>query len=123
MQYQDVETDFWGYSAIKLATEKGLIQGNNGVFNPNKPITRQDAAVILDRLSQIKNITVEEKSASKVFADEIDMSNYAKESVYNMSAINVITGYNDNTFGFRKNITRAESAVMIYRLLKLYWGF
>lgn len=45
----------WGEASIRKAIEKGIIPGySNGSWQPNRPITRADIAVILDRLGLLK---------------------------------------------------------------------
>ena len=46
-----------------------------------------------------------------------EINDYAKESVLKMVEAGVITGYDDGAFRPANEATRAEAAVMVYRLL------
>ena len=47
--FPDVADDFWGVAAINFCAQNGIISGyDDGTFQPNKAITRQEAAAILN---------------------------------------------------------------------------
>lgn len=49
--YDDVPTNHWAYESVKSLTEKGLLQGfPNGTFKGDKPMTRYNFAVVIDRM-------------------------------------------------------------------------
>lgn len=51
LPFEDVETDRWSYGAIKNMYLSGLINGvSENAFKPERPITREEAAAIFDRL-------------------------------------------------------------------------
>lgn len=51
MDFKDVEKDRWGKPAIDFCVEKGLLVGfGDGTFRPTEPVTREQIAVILQRL-------------------------------------------------------------------------
>ena len=114
-QYSDVSKDDWYNVYIEKASASGIIQGSDGMFFPNKNITRQDAALIIHRVLTLKNITMK---AGKEFSDNDEISEYAKVAVSQMSEIGVINGY-DGEFMPKNNITRAEAVAMIVRALDL----
>ena len=47
--FTDVEADAWYAQAILQCAAAGIIQGSNGMANPNGTLTRQEAAVMLGR--------------------------------------------------------------------------
>ena len=51
------------------------------------------------------------------FADSTDIAEYAKEAVGSLTAGGIIKGDDNGNANPRKNTTRAEAAVIIYRLL------
>ena len=48
--FLDVEAEAWYAEAILQCAAAGIIQGSNGMANPNGMLTRQEAAVVLKRL-------------------------------------------------------------------------
>ena len=76
-------------------------------------VTRQDAAAMLARLFSAPHDENVEK-----FADDAEISDYAKDGIYMLKAADMLSGYDDNTFRPNLPVTRAEAAKMIYNLLK-----
>lgn len=53
LPFTDVETDRWSYSAIKHMYMNGLMHGTSETtFEPEKPMTREEMATVLDRLCE-----------------------------------------------------------------------
>lgn len=51
LPFEDVSTERWSYSAIKHMYMNGLMQGTSEkTFEPSRPITREEAAAIFERL-------------------------------------------------------------------------
>jgi len=47
---QDVPASHWAKKSVDSVTSKGLMSAKNGAFDGNKPVTRYELAVTLDRL-------------------------------------------------------------------------
>lgn len=113
--FVDVEKDKWYYPYVASGVKAGIVAGvSQECFGIHTNITRQDAAVILRRLYD-KNTQGTEVS----FADYDMISDYAKEAVRDLAAIGAISGMGDGKFCPKNDITRAEAAVLIYRLKSL----
>lgn len=78
---------------------------------PFEPVTRQDACVMLDRAFGFKPA-----QSGKSFADNGEISAYARESVSAAAAAGYIGGRAGNVFDPFGSITRAELAVVFDRL-------
>ena len=53
--FSDVSKDFWAYDAITELAEQGILNGyEDGTFRPDEPITRAEAAAIIDRINTKK---------------------------------------------------------------------
>ena len=85
--------------------------GNN--FRPNDEIKREDAAIILSKALRGYNIPEEEKAE---FTDNQNISDYAQESVKELAAKNILNG-SDGFFNPKNSLTRAEAAVLIYKVM------
>ena len=116
--FEDVSTDDWFYKYVASATEAGIVNGNElGQFRPNDSITREDMAVIVIRAMKAANIEIPEISEEK-FADDDDISDYAKDAIYRLKNMGIINGVGDNMFMPLGNATRAETAKMVYEMIK-----
>ena len=101
----------------------GIMNGVSSTsFAPNASITRQDICVMLYRY--LKNYAGKElsTSAGTKFSDDSSIASYAKDAVYAMKNIGVVTGYTDGSFKPQGNATRAEVAVMFQRMYEYVHG-
>ena len=114
ISFDDVGIDAWFYDCVHNAAKAGLVNGDGGNFRPHDSITRQDAAVVIFRFaSRIKNI-----GGNKVFADRADISDYAREPVASLAAAGLISGVGANNFAPLDNLTRAQSAQLLFNALE-----
>ncbi|MGI5971841.1 MAG: S-layer homology domain-containing protein, partial [Oscillospiraceae bacterium] len=100
----------WAREAIETWSGLGIIQGYDGKFRPDDPITRGDMAVIIDRIMKYQT------SAGNSFTDLGQA--YYTEAILKANAAGVIQGSGSLV---RPNdvITREEAAVMLGRALGL----
>ena len=107
--FPDVAEDYWGKSAINFCVKNDILKGyDDGTFQPEKPITRQEAASILRNAFKLT------ESSSETFPDDSAISNWAKESVYIVKASGLMKG-DAGTGNFRPTdtIIRAEAASIL----------
>lgn len=115
-KFSDVNENDWFSSSVGSLVSKNIVNGiSENEFGVGKPITRQDAATILFRILNATSDTAEQEK----FADDEDIAEYAKESIYTLKNSKMISGYSDGTFRPNSHITRAEAVQMIYNILKL----
>ena len=114
--FADVDNSAWYAKYVLNAKKIGIVNGVSDVeFGIGENITRQDMAVMINRVIEKFNIAVEEK-ATESFVDSAKVSDYARDSVRKMKNIGLIQGYN-NEFRPMDNLTRAEAVKVIYELL------
>lgn len=114
--FADVEGDgeFSGY--IAWCAVNNLIMGNeNGEFMPDENITREDAAVIILRFMNFKNVKIPDGDVS--FADQNEISDYAKTAVDNVNKLGIMNGKGNNIFAPKDKITRSEAATVFGRVI------
>ena len=117
--FTDVEDGYWAAEYIKTAAAAGIISGiDDTSFGISRPITRQDAAAVIERCMEYKGIDAED-AQEIIFGDEAEISDYALEAVKHLSGAGIINGYEDGTFGPQRTLTRAEAARIIYGVLQL----
>lgn len=49
MRYADVKADAWYAEAVETVSELGIMEGSNGKFRPNDPVTRAELATVIAR--------------------------------------------------------------------------
>ena len=116
--FADVDKNSWSYPYISTAFKMGLVQGSANFFGASDNITRQDMAVIISRCMEKKNLIPASKDAV-AFDDNNLISDYAKSAVAFMKTEGITNGKGNNLFAPLDNLTRAEAAVIIMRVINL----
>ena len=99
------------------AYQDGIVTGiDDGRFGTGRSLTRQDAAVILNRLLPADMDT--EAEAESRFADDSQIAAYAKDAVYHMKRLGILNGRADGAFVPEDSLTRAEAAKMIFMTMQ-----
>ncbi len=112
--FNDVQATDWFAPYVECAAESGIVVGDGmGGFKPNAPISRYEIATIMRRLDEsvVDDVTLG-------FSDTDMIPAWAMDGVEYVSAQGIMNGYN-NYFDGARDITRAESAVVIYRYLSI----
>jgi len=117
--FDDVVKDKWYYDSVAAVYQNGFINGKSAAsFDPEGNITRQEIAEIIGSL--LKNSSYEKLEVSELtgFKDHDSIAQWAEGSVATAVNNGIIVG-SDGNFMPDKNATRAETAVMVYRLYSL----
>ncbi|KAA5805771.1 S-layer homology domain-containing protein [Thermoanaerobacterium thermosaccharolyticum] len=115
INFSDVKPSDWYYSDIKKAKAAGFISGyEDNTMRPNKYITREEAASIISRLLNLKDT---DNSDISKFNDARKISNWAKGAISAVAKQGYMGGYPDNTFRPENFITRAETVVILNRII------
>lgn len=113
-KFVDMPDDHWAYGYVMSGVNNGLINGiSPSEFGIGSAISRQDTAVIIDRVFKKLEITIDNEREYTGFADDNAIADYAKESITKLYCGNVLNGKGDN-FEPNASLTRAEAAVLIY---------
>ncbi len=110
--FRDIRGDEWYARDINIAAAAGYLKGSNGYANPNTPVTRQEAAVMLARAFQLQPAI-----SSTQFRDAAQIASWAREAVDTMAARGYINGRPGNIFAPLDKMTRAEAIKVIDNLL------
>ncbi|MDR1536406.1 MAG: S-layer homology domain-containing protein [Clostridiales bacterium] len=115
-RFSDVAADNYCMPFAAWAKSMGIAEGiGGGLFAPDSNITRQNLALLLYNFAGSLNIEIEKKSDPAYFSDDSDIDDYAREAVYAMRGIGVISGKPGNIADPKANAERAEVAAMLYR--------
>ncbi|RXZ79407.1 hypothetical protein EBB07_22775 [Paenibacillaceae bacterium] len=110
--FVDVHATDWFSSDVSAAARAGYISGYaDGTMRPNHSLTREEAAVILSRLGQLRD----DIAAADRFTDSI--AAWSRGSVGAVAVAGLMSGYPDGTFSPANPLTRAEAVVTLERLL------
>lgn len=113
INFIDVRPDYWAYSEIQKGISAGYVSGDkNGTFRPDDFITRQEAAVIINKLLDNTEITENKPN----FKDAYDIDEWAKNSVDIVYEYGILSGFPNGTYRPKKYMTRAEAVSALKRL-------
>lgn len=116
--FSDIPKGQWFSDCVLWAAENKIVNGTgNGAFGPNQNITRQDMCVIIEKASDVLGITLYDEKSQTLFADDKDIADYAKNSVYKMQKSGMIAGKGNNCFEPKAGATRAEASKIIDMLI------
>jgi hypothetical protein len=118
--FKDVESGMWYEDAVKWAAANGIVRGyGDGNYGPNDSITREQMAAVRLRFMDYLGLNIEPKGDASVFADEDEISDFAKDAIEKMNRYGIIKGMDGNRAAPGKNATRAEVAAILHRLVVL----
>ncbi len=118
--FADVASAKWYAGYVKTALEQGIITGyDEETFKPNDNITREQTMTMIARTMKITGLlAAPSEDILKPYSDVAEISSYALESVEKCVLTGVVSGRSDTALSPKANITRAEVAVIVQRLLK-----
>ena len=109
LEFSDVDSSSWYAPFVIKAVNAGIIKGiDNNTFGTGRGVTREDMAVILVRLLNIESVT-----SYNSFKDDSDIASYAKDAVYTLKDMGIVSGTGEGNFEPKRIMTRAEAAVVI----------
>jgi len=103
---------------VQKAAAIGVVQGvGDNRFNPNDPLTREQAATMLTRLANALEKPLSNQAAT--FTDNNSVSSWAIEAVGQMQISGIMGGVGDNRFAPKDPYTREQSITTVMRLYDL----
>ena len=120
--FQDVNNNDWYANFIATGFKHNIISGMpDGTFLPNAPITREQVATIVTNIMR-EYLRIQRLNSSEflesLYNDHHQISDYARDSVFSAYKYGILRGSGQN-FAPKANTTRAEAAVVIYKLLEM----
>ncbi|MBD1892033.1 S-layer homology domain-containing protein [Coleofasciculus sp. FACHB-SPT9] len=118
VNFVDLSSTYWAYSAIREAYEMGFLSGYPGnVFRPTQNIPREQ---VLVSLANGLNYTASNPVSAdlQVYNDASSISTYARSSIAAATEKSIVVNYPTlQTLNPTRNATRAEVAAFIYQAL------
>ena len=104
----------WAYDAIKYVYDNSVMQGvSDTEFAPDENMTRAMLVTVLYRLENAENTSDKSK-----FTDVPDGEWYT-DAVNYAAANGIVTGISDTEFAPNANVTREQTAAILYRYAKM----
>ncbi|MGP1570090.1 MAG: FMN-binding protein, partial [Eubacteriales bacterium] len=112
-KFTDVKPDDWYRADLAKALKAGYMKGTGeSTMSPKATITREQAFVMLYRLTYPKGADMKNAADLKKFNDGAQVSEYAREAISVLAAKGVITGEYGN-LNPKKDISRAQAVLVL----------
>ncbi|MFS0873171.1 S-layer homology domain-containing protein [Paenibacillus xylanilyticus] len=95
----------WGQQAIEEWNDYGIVQGYNGNFRPNAPVTRAEFSKMIDNIMKYID------QGSNNFSD-LNAEQWYTDAILKLNKAGVLNGVNGNALP-DKTITRQEASVLL----------
>jgi hypothetical protein len=119
--FTDVDNQDWYKAAVATAVKYGIVNGRtDDKFEPNATITRAEMATIASRALTIAKdyaAVSDVDAALKAFIDAAAINESLKAGVALAAKEGIVIGEAGGQFNPNSDSTRAQAAVVIYRLL------
>ncbi len=116
--FSDVSEGDWYAQAVNWAASVGVVNGfDDGTFQPNTAITREQLAAILRNYAAYKGLDVSTSGDLSTYTDAASVSDWAKESVTWAVGQGLLSGVTDDTLAPQACATRAQVAAILQRYL------
>ncbi|MCL2097074.1 MAG: S-layer homology domain-containing protein, partial [Oscillospiraceae bacterium] len=114
--FSDVEDNALG-EAINILAELELVLGNNGKFNGEDTLTRQEFALFVARIHSARPEWFVGSGAPTTFADDAEIALWAKTAVQYCYDNGIVNGIGGNRFGPERDVLMQEAVAMLVRSL------
>ncbi len=117
ISFNDINPSKYYAPYIEWASKNKITLGNgDGGFNPDSPLTREQMATFIDRYNKLVNLNLKDSLNKNIYKDDSEISQWAKNSVYEMTRLGVVKGNDENKFMPKQNLTRAEIAQIMFNI-------
>ena len=117
--FEDIDSNEFYAPFINWAASKKVVLGVDAKhFEPNKTLTREQMATIIVRLFRTYGYNFETNLMKPIYKDDKEISDWAKEEVYELTNIGIVQGNADSTFNPKGYLKRGELAELVLKLTK-----
>lgn len=117
--FGDVRASDWYYKPVMALYESGVAAGlGNGRFGADETLSRQDMAVILERVKRDQNLIRPLQREYAAFPDQNKVEDYAKQALMELYCTGLISGTDGGRLAPLEDSTRAQAATVLYKMLE-----
>ncbi|MCG8401332.1 MAG: S-layer homology domain-containing protein [Firmicutes bacterium] len=115
--FKDVPTDAWYSRQVATAYANGIVGGKSAdQFDPGGKITMQEMAVIISRIMVAEGFARGDGKDLGMIVHQDKVADWARTGTALVAREGIIDGMGDGGFAPGEEATRAQTAVMLYRL-------
>ena len=119
-KFTDVKADAYYAPYVNWAAQTGIVEGVTATtFAPDTNINREQMAVIMKNYAAKLGYDLPQTLKAVTFADNTQISSWAKDAVKSMQQAGILAGKNENKFDPKGTATRAEVATVLRRFVEI----
>ena len=119
-KFTDVKADAYYAPYVNWAAQTGIVEGVTAItFAPDTNINREQMAVIMKNYAAKLGYDLPQTLKAVTFADNTQISSWAKDAVKSMQQAGILAGKNENKFDPKGTATRAEVATVLRRFVEI----
>ena len=119
-KFTDVKADAYYAPYVNWAAQTGIVEGVTAItFAPDTNINREQMAVIMVNYAKKLGYDLPKTLQAVTFADNAQISSWAKDAVKSMQQAGILAGKNENKFDPKGTATRAEVATVLRRFVEI----
>lgn len=119
-KFTDVKADAYYAPYVNWAAQTGIVEGVTAItFAPDTNINREQMAVIMVNYAKKLGYDLPRTLKAVTFADNANISSWAKDAVRAMQQAGILAGKNGNKFDPKGTATRAEVATVLRRFVEI----
>ena len=119
-KFTDVKADAYYAPYVNWAAQNGIMEGVTATtFAPDTNINREQMAVIMANYAKKLGYDLPKTLRAVTFADNAQISSWAKDAVKAMQQAGILAGKANNCFDPKGTATRAEVATVLRRFVKI----
>ncbi|MDG0789895.1 S-layer homology domain-containing protein [Cohnella ginsengisoli] len=114
--FSDVPKTAWFYRWVQPAVQIGLAKGKSDTsFEPNRPVTREEAAALIARALK-QPLSAGAAPSAPVYRDQARIQAWSLPAVYRLRQLGLMGGDDDGSFRPASPMTRQEAAALLDRI-------
>ena len=119
-KFTDVKADAYYAPYVNWAAQTGIVEGVTAItFAPDTNINREQMAVIMANYAKKLGCDLPKTLQAVTFADNAQISSWAKDAVKAMQQAGILAGKANNRFDPKGTGTRAEVATVLRRFVEI----
>ena len=119
-KFTDVKADAYYAPYVNWAAQTGIVEGVTATtFAPDTNINREQMAVIMKNYAAKLGYDLPQTLKAVTFADNTQISSWAKDAVKSMQQAGILAGKVNNRFDPKGTATRAEVATVLRRFVEI----
>lgn len=119
-KFTDVKADAYYAPYVNWAAQNDIVEGVTATtFTPDTNINREQMAVIMANYAKKLGYDLPKTLQAVTFADNAQISSWAKNAVRTMQQAGILSGKNGNKFDPKGTVTRAEVATVLRRFVEI----